>query len=239
MTVVLNNSYWNADGKSVIERQVKYEGATIRAWQDTVQVMSDMWELMLHVEVWDEAEQRAIVLMEPAAYVVDATPEVLAKYLTWYGEQRFEYYQGLFARRMVAEALRPVKGDKVRVVRGKVKAPDPKAFYPIVVSMDAPYNTGWKSVIKRKFAIALSDKKAPRTGKNGKVYDSYVDLLWVWEQNVELETADARRAEAEAKATERAKDVSLRETAALIEKIQKSPLREMKEQIVVVSTAAA
>jgi hypothetical protein len=238
MTVVLNNSFWNADGKRVGERQVKYEGATIRAWQDTVQVMSDIWELMLHVEVWDEAEQRAIVLMEPAAYVVDATPEVLAKYLTWYGERKFEYYQGLFARQAVAEALRPQKGDKVRVVRGKVKAPDPKAFYPIVVSIEAPYNTGWKSVIKRKFAIALSDKKEPRTAKNGKVYDSYVDLLWVWEQNVELETADARRAEAEAKAAERAKDISLGETAALIEKIQKSPLREMKEQIVVGAAAA-
>lgn len=237
MTVVINKTTWG-DGKPVTERQVKYEGATIRAWQDTVQVMSDIWELMLHVEVWDEAEQRSIVLMEPAAYVVDATPEVLAKYLTWYGERKFEYYQGLFERQAVTEALRPVKGDKVRVVRGKVKTPDPKAFYPIVVSMDAPYNAGWKSVIKRKFTIALSDKKAPRTGKNGKVYDSYVDLLWVWEQNVELETADARRTEAEAKATERAKDVSLRETAAMIETIQKSPLRQMKEQVVA-STAAA
>lgn len=229
MTVVVINTTW-ATGERVEERLVKYEGATIRAWTASVQVMSDLWELMLHVEVWDEAEQRSIILMEPAAFVIDATPEVLTKYLQYYGKQQFEYYKGLFERQAVAEALRPQKGDKVRVARGKVKAPDPNAFYPVVVSMEAPYNTGWKSVIKRKFAIALSDKKAPRTARNGKVYDSYVDLLWVWEQNVELEDAAARRAEAEAKAAERAKDVALRETSAMIEKIQKSTLREQKEE---------
>lgn len=201
-----------------------FKGAVIKAYSDYVQVMSDIWENMEHVVVWDEAQGKAQTFMNPAAYEVDATPEVTAKYLAWLGKVKFDAEYELQVRAKTQEALKPVKGDKVKVVSGRNKAPSVTEYYPIVISIERPYKVGWKSVMKRKFALALSDKMGPKIGANGKTYQSYLDLLWVWEHNVELqpEIVAERTKEAEKAAWEHARVVMKATVESEIKSIEKS-----------------
>ncbi len=232
MAITYVKSEWVAAESKYVSETITdaFKGAVIKAYSDYVQVMSDIWENMEHVVVWDEAQGKAVTFMNPAAYEVDATFEVITKYLTWLGKVKFDAEYEFQVAAKTREALKPVKGDKVKVVRGRTAAPSVTEYYPIVVSIERPYKFGWKSVMKRKFALALSDKKGPVIGSNGKTYDSYLDLLWVWEHNVELqpEVIAERTAAAEESAKERARVVMLAAVESEIKSIEKSKGRFQK-----------
>ena len=156
------------------------EGATLKVQYKSYQVMSDVWEQGLYAEYWDEATQSVKTAdWINAGSKVDATPEVMAKVKNFYYERALAEAKA----KAEEEARCIVKGSVVKVARGRAsKGVQGK----VVVSIDRPYQMGWKSVMAQKVAIATSDVMIKVPAANGRVYDNYRDVVWAWARNVEL-----------------------------------------------------
>jgi len=175
------------------------EGATLKVQYKTYRIMSDVWEDGLYAEYWDEAEGR----VKTADWIdsgskVDATPEVMAKVKSFYYKRAYAEAKA----KAEEEAQCIVKGSIVKVARGRAsKGVQGK----VVVSIDRPYQMGWKSVMAQKVGIATSDVMVKVPAANGRVYDNYRDMVWAWARNVDLvEVPDIDMKEVE----ERARTVS-------------------------------
>ena len=59
------------------------EGKTLRVWQGSVQVMSDVWEMSMFAEYWDDATQSVQTESWLERATVDAPPDVVAKAEAW------------------------------------------------------------------------------------------------------------------------------------------------------------
>lgn len=103
---------------------VEYVGATLSLGEESVQVMSDIWEMIRFAKVWDEAEGRVakVWLDGRDRGEVDATAEVLAKVEAWEAVQAAKRAAEA-ARRAAEEAERERRtvrrGKTIRVVRGR------------------------------------------------------------------------------------------------------------------------
>lgn len=167
------------------------QGATLKKGKREVRIMSDVWGTEEFAKYWDDGEGRVrdVTLAtyeyspdtsyKPGTVEVDATAEVKNKV------RQYFYDIGFAKAKEAAEqaAAIPQKGDIVKVVRGRNGK---GTVGTVVVAMYSQYGMGWKSNTERKFGIATSDVKVKVVAKNGKVYENFRDMVWVWARNVEL-----------------------------------------------------
>jgi hypothetical protein len=152
--------------------------------------MSDVWGSADMATYWCAEEKRPKTVVfnvydYGAAYdqklataEVDATPEVKEAYRKYLIDNAFSK---LIEDTKIANA-KPVKGCKVKVISGRTA----KGTEGIVaVSIERPYGMGYRSVLATKLGIATSDVKVKVAAANGKVYENYRDMVWVWARNVE------------------------------------------------------
>ena len=177
MTVeYVKSAYENGD--YIKSKEVVGEGATLSVFYDTLQVMSDEWAQVLCARYWDGEAIRYVQWVE-ASSTVDATPEVLE-------QVRQFIYKGAYSTalsQLQEEAARISKGSEVKVVKGKYSK---GASGKVVASITRPYGMGYRAPLRDKLGIATSDEKIKVAAKNGKVYENYKDVVWVWAQNCEL-----------------------------------------------------
>lgn len=167
------------------------EGATLEHGHRTVRIMSDVWGTEEYAKYWDESEGRvkdvSIAVWEysrsdafmPGSATVDATTEVKEKVK----KSIYKWALEAAISKLKSEAAIPVKGSVVKVVHGKTAK---GTVGTVVVNMMGQYGVGYRSTTERKFGIATSDVKVKVVAKNGKTYDNYRDMVWVWARNVEL-----------------------------------------------------
>lgn len=154
-------------------------GATYDTWQGTVQVMFDEWAQATFASYWDEAEQRTKQISSVQKVTIDATPEVMAKVKNFIYSRAYE--KALSDAR--AEAARITKDSIVKVARGRSsKGVQGK----VVVAIQKPYQTGWRSNLELKVGIATSEVKVKVPAANGRVYENYRDMVWAWARNCDL-----------------------------------------------------
>jgi hypothetical protein len=179
MAITFEKGTYTAESKYVTETVTIAEGATLKVWRDSIQVMSDVWEMGTLATYWDEALGRIQTIQWVKTAAVDATPEVLAKVKS--------YLYQLELERAIAqakkEAARIVKGSKVKVVKGRQGK---GTVGKVVVAIERPYQMGWKSSMATKLGIATSDEKVEVAAANGRVYENYKDVTWSWAMNCEL-----------------------------------------------------
>jgi hypothetical protein len=172
------------------EYQLVGVGATLKVWRDSsYRIMSDVWGAADMATYWDAVEKRPKTVCvnvydyqsayseKPRLAEVDATPEVKEEYR--------KYLIGLafsdLLDKIKADNAKPVKGSKVKVISGRTA----KGTEGIVaVSIERPYGMGYRSVLATKLGIATSDVKVKVAAANGKVYENYRDIVWVWARNV-------------------------------------------------------
>lgn len=163
------------------DREVKTiaVGATLDKWQGSVQVMFDEWAPATFASYWDEADQRIKQVSQVNNVTIDATPEVMAKVKNFLYAQA--YAEALTEAEI--EAGRIDKGSVVKVARGRAsKGVQGK----VVVAIQRPYQTGYRSNMELKLGIATSDVKIKVPAANGRVYENYRDVVWAWARNVDL-----------------------------------------------------
>lgn len=170
-------------------------GKTLKTGTRSYQIMSDVWGTAKEATYWDEETKRPkTIILDICDYSyqhgdkvhaeVDATEEVYAALRDYLFEESFKDVKS----KAEAEAAVIRKNSVVEVYKGRQGK---GAVGVVVVDITRPYNAGWRSNMLRKFAIATSDRKVKVTGKNGKVYDNYADLVWAWEHNCKLMNAPA------------------------------------------------
>jgi len=179
MTITLTKSTYTADSKYVTEEVTVGVGSTLRVWQGSIQVMSDIWEMTTYATYWDDDLGRLQTVEWVKTAKVDATPEVLEKVKTFLYNQAFDTLK----KRDMEEAERVVKGSLVEVVSGRSGK---GTVGKVVVEIERPYKMGWRSSMRTKVGIATSEEKVKVAASNGKVYENYKDVVWAWAFNCQL-----------------------------------------------------
>ena len=179
MAITFTKGSYTADSKYVTETVTVGEGATLKVWRDSIQVMSDMWEMGTLATYWDETEGRIQTIQWVKEGKVDATPEVLAQVKQCLYNNALESAIAQAKR----EARTIVKGSVVKVVKGRG---DKGTVGKVVVAIERPYRMGYRATQATKLGIATSDVKVKVAAANGKVYENYKDVTWAWAMNCEL-----------------------------------------------------
>ena len=220
MAVSYNKYDWSlpeAERKQELVNQ--YPGAVLSWSRECVQVMSDIWENQIHVVVWDEAAQAPKTIVDPTSKVVDATDEVIKKYIAWRSKVVFESRYEMLLAQAQSEAAKVKIGSTVKVLSGRKRVGEG----PFVVFhlMEKMYQMGYKSQPAMMAGVALDDKKSMKPGKNGKMYNSYDNVDWIWVRNLEVTNRDELEKPLIEDAKERAKTFALLTVKSAVENIQK------------------
>lgn len=183
MAITKTTETYNRETQSYDKRTETYaEGCVLRSWMGSVQVMSDIWEPALYAEYWCAETQSVKTDLWLKEATVDATPEIVAKAEAWLFKN---VYDLAFAKRKAfeeREARKIVKECRVRVVAGRTaKGVEGK----VAVIITRAYGMGYRASMEEKLAVATSDTKIKVPAKNGKVYENYKDVEWVWARNCE------------------------------------------------------
>jgi hypothetical protein len=180
MAITFTTETFNTETKKY-DRETKTiaVGATLDTWGGSIRVMFDEWASTTFASYWDEDAQCIKQVAEVFNVTVDATPEVMAKVNNFIFER--EYEKALSEAQN--EAARVTKDSIVKVARGRSsKGVEGK----VVVTMQKPYQTGYRANLELKLGIATSDVKVKVAAANGKIYDNYRDMVWVWARNCDL-----------------------------------------------------
>ena len=166
---------------TVVHTKTVGEGSTLYWRSESVQVMSDIWE-WLPVAYYEENGRLAqrIVNFETDTVVVDATPETFQRLF----KTEYDRYFTRFTGDADHQANRvDVKGRMVKVTRGRT---DKGKVGKVVAIIERPYSMGYRSSYEYKLGIAIDDQKMEVKAPNGKTYQNYVNLIWVWARNCEV-----------------------------------------------------
>jgi hypothetical protein len=157
-------------------------GTTLYIASESEQIMSDMWEYVTKAFYWDGKVVREQWLDNDAVVKVDADFDSLLPEI-----EAAEYAKFLKVELGNAEneAGNPAKrGRLVRVVGGRDKALKGKEGRVVVVK-EMQYGMGYRAVWRNKLGIALDDEKVT-VERNGRVYENYKNMIWVWAHNCEV-----------------------------------------------------
>jgi hypothetical protein len=162
------------------------QGTTMYIRTESEQVMSDIWEYVTKAFYWDGKVVREQWLDNDAVVKVDADFDSLLPEI-----EAAEYARFLKVELENAEdeAGNPAKRDRlVRVVGGRDKALKGKEGRVVVVK-EMQYGMGYRAVMRDKLGIALDDEKVT-VERNGRVYENYKNMIWVWAHNCEVVTPE-------------------------------------------------
>ena len=179
MAITFTKGSYTADSKYVTEEVTIAEGATLKVWRDSIQVMSDVWEMGTLATYWDDALGCVQTVQWVKVGTVDATPEVLEKVKGFLYSRAY----GLVLEQAENDARVIRKDSIVKVTKGRQGK---GTVGKVVVTIERPYQMGWKSTMATKLGIATSDAKVKVAAANGKVYENYKDVTWAWVMNCEL-----------------------------------------------------
>lgn len=188
--LIRNKNDYSTNPYTVFKETV-HVGRSVFCKPETVQVMSDVWEehmcltsINLDGSLTVDYVARCGMHDDGALeYVIDATPQALADYAL------YEYNRNFKCRLDEAEieANNPaIKGRVVQVMRGRTG----KGLVGRVVAVIlGNYDMGWRSTQMCKLGIALSPEKVTVI-KNGKTFENYKNMIWVWAKNCRVETPE-------------------------------------------------
>jgi len=159
-------------------------GTTLFIRTDSERVMSDVWDMITKAFYWDPvaAAVREQWLDDKTKVVVDADYDKILPLI-----EKAEYNRFLAREIETAkdEAENPaVRERMVRVTKGRDKSVK-GAVGKVVVIKDMQYSMGYRSSVQPKLGIALDDVKV-KVERNGRVYENYKNMIWVWAHNCEV-----------------------------------------------------
>jgi hypothetical protein len=161
-------------------------GTTLFIRNDSEQIMSDIWEMVTKAFYWDGKVIREQWLDNDAIVEIDAD---FGSLLPEIESAEFAKFLNVELENAEYEAKNPAKrGRLVRVVGGRDKALKGKEGRVVVVK-EMQYGMGYRSVMRDKLGIALDDEKVT-VERNGKVYENYKNMIWVWAHNCEVVTPE-------------------------------------------------
>lgn len=162
---------------------VEYVGSTCYIQTETLQVMSDIWEQCeVAYSIDDDGSFRPTYLWRDVdgkcshEVEIDVTEAALMRLR----DREYTIYHNRFYDDALNECQRPdVRGRTVAVTRGRKHKGKTGT---VVVVMEAPYRAGYRTSIRHKLGVALSDRKVT-VMRAGREFENYADMVWVWAHN--------------------------------------------------------
>jgi hypothetical protein len=168
----------------VREDRTEYVGATLEVGSESVQVMSDIWETARYALVWDAVAQKPSKISWITSGNVDATPEVKAAFRAYHVEREFKKR----IAKLEADALVPVRGDQVKIIRGR-KSYGLVGEITAITTFPDRFNYGRTNVTK--VAIPVDDTHEEIALRSGGTWKKYTNVVWVNLDYVERTTPRA------------------------------------------------
>ena len=156
----------------VQEDRTEYVGATLEVGSESVQVMSDIWETARYALVWDTDTQKPKKIVWITHGVVDATPEVKEAFRAYHTDLEFKKR----ISRLEADALVPVRGDHVKIIRGR-KNFGLEGEVTAITTFPDRYSYGRTNITK--VAIPIDDTHEEIALRNGGTWKKYTNVVWV------------------------------------------------------------
>jgi hypothetical protein len=155
------------------ELRTEYVGATLKVSFESVQIMSDVWETAQFALVWDAENQKPKKITWITKADVDATPEVKEAFSAYHADIEFKKR----IARLEADALVPVRGDQVKIVRGRKNFGLVGEVTAITTFPDR-YSYGRYDITK--VAVPIDDTYEEIALRNGKgTWKKYTNVVWV------------------------------------------------------------
>ena len=155
------------------ELRTEYVGATLKVSFESVQIMSDVWETAQFALVWDAENQKPLKITWITKADVDATPEVKEAFRAYHADLEFKKR----IARLEADSLVPVRGDQVKIVRGRKNFGLVGEVTAITTFPDR-YSYGRTNVTK--VAVPIDDTHEEIALRNGKgTWKKYTNVVWV------------------------------------------------------------
>jgi hypothetical protein len=182
-------------GQRVESRETLGVGTTLFSAMETVQVMSDIWESQLCVTYWDAeagAPKSMYVTEGVPNVIVDYTPEVLKAYIAQQAKLQYTNVLERLESAARKDFQKVVPGATVKVTGGKQKpGVTVGKEYKVFHVMERSYGMGYRASMRPIAGIALDEEMHDVVGKNGRTYQSYKNVAWVWCHNMEVVGAEA------------------------------------------------
>lgn len=163
-------------------------GTTLYVANESIQVMSDIWEYVNMAYYWNtetNSMNSRIVSYESYEENIDCTVDADHEQLFPVIHQ--QYLDNEFkvaSQNEEQKAMNPsVKGRVVKVVKGKTSV---GVEGKVVAVKEMYYGKGYYSTLRNKLAVALDDEMTTFTAKNGKEYPCHKNVVWVWDLNCEV-----------------------------------------------------
>lgn len=156
----------------VEEVRTEYVGATLEVGSESVQVMSDIWETARYALVWDAVAQKPSKISWITSGNVDATPEVKAAFRAYHVEREFKKR----IAELEADALVPVRGDRVKIIRGR-KNPGLVGEITAITTFPDRFSYGRTNITK--VAIPVDDTHEEIALRSGGTWKKYTNVVWV------------------------------------------------------------
>ena len=158
--------------------QTLYSNSTYLVLNESVQVMSDIWEYMpVAYSINERGGIDGQALYGDAIATIDVSEDAYLRHRDFVYSTNLEY----LTHKWEAQAQDPAeKGRVVKVVRGKTSR---GTQGKVVAVIQRPYSMGYRSSNEPKLAIALNDEMTTYTAKNGKQYPTHKNIVWVWARN--------------------------------------------------------
>jgi hypothetical protein len=186
---MIKSSHFNFTN-NVRETTIVGVGTTMYTGEESVRVMSDIWEYQYFAYFWNREtkhmDKRAISWEYQSAedkveYTIDADYETIfaEMYDAYYDA---EYRKCIIDLEKVASKV-AVKGTVVKVVKGKTSV---GTEGKVVAVLPKAYGNHYYAPMHNKVAIALDDEMTTFVAKNGKTYPTHKNVVWVWDINCQV-----------------------------------------------------
>ena len=189
MAITLHTKKWNSETNKYDEIVRNFaEGCVFELGARSCQIMSDEWDTEYYAKYWDKDTQSVKFIglylagddgwSRNSHAEIDATEEVWSEIEDFYFREIFHEYE----RNALREAQQIKRDSIVKVTSGRTAK---GIAGKVAVIIERAYGMGYHSSIENKLGIATSEEKIEKI-VNGKVYQNYKDVVWVWARNCQL-----------------------------------------------------
>lgn len=177
-------------------------GTTLYRTMESVQVMSDIWDY-LPVAYYEDNGKINRMFIEPEDVItIDADMDAVSARVFAHEKEKAA---NEIRRAAEIEAERvDVKDRVIKVVAGRNSK---GSVGKVVFVKEMMYAMGYRSRSEPKLCVALDDTMVEVRAANGKIYNNYANVIWVWARNCEVKVPCVNLVGLDTVSSERAQSV--------------------------------
>ncbi len=156
-------------------------GTTLYRTMESVQVMSDIWDY-LPVAYYEDNGKINRMFIEPEDVVtIDADMDAVSARV--FAHEKEKAANEIRRQAEIESERVDVKDRVIKVVAGRNSK---GSVGKVVFIKEMMYAMGYRARPEPKLCVALDDTMVEVRAANGKIYNNYANVIWVWARNCEV-----------------------------------------------------